>query len=101
MIHFSILQLKKKEFVFQIKSDFFYLDKQYTYELIQNIVKKINGKKITINLDNIKYILSLKDIEDKEGKNNKDFYIKNYEFKQCNKDNFVPIKDSEAFSSKS
>ena len=98
---FFYFTIKKKEFVFQIKSDLFDLDKQYTYELIQNIVKKINEKKITINLDNIKYILSLKDIEYNEGKNNKDFYIKNYEFKQCNKDNFVPIKDREAFSSKS
>ena len=44
--HFTI---KNKDFVFQIKSDLFNLDEQYAYELIQNIVEKINEKKIIIN----------------------------------------------------
>ena len=98
---FFYFTINKKEFVFQIKSDLFNLNKQYTYELLQNIVKKINKKNIIINCDNIKYILSLKDMEIPENENNKDFYIKNYEFKQCNKKNFVPKKDSKSYFSES
>ena len=98
---FFYFTIKNKEFVFQIKSDLFDPQKQYTYELIKNIIKKINEKKIIINYDNTKYFVSLKDIEDYEDKNNIDFYIKNYEFKQCNKNNFVPKNDIESFSSES
>ena len=98
---FFYFTIGKKEFVVQIKSDLFDLNKQYTYELIQNIVKKINEKKITINCDNTKYIVSLKDIEDYEGNEDKDFYIKNYEFKQCDNKNFIPKKEGKIFSSES
>lgn len=94
--HFTI---KNKDFVFQIKSDLFNLNEQYAYELIQNIVEKINEKKIIINYNNTKYNISLKDCEDDEKRKNKDFYIKNYEFKPCNKKNFIPKKDSESFPS--
>ena len=97
---FFYLTFKNKEFVFQIKSDLFDLNKNYTYELIQNIIKKINKKKIIINCENNKYIISLKDIEDYEDKNKKDFYIQNYELKKCNKKNFFPKMDSISFSSK-
>ena len=98
---FFYFTVENKEFVFQIKSDLFDLNKNYTYELMKNIVKKINEKKLFINSDNTKYIISLKDLEDHEDKNNKDFYIKNYEFKQCNKKNFVPKIDGESFSAES
>jgi len=98
---FFYFTIKNKEFVIQIKSDLFDLNKQYTYELLQNIVKKINEKRITINCDNTKYILSLKDIEDYEDNNNKYFYSQNYEFKQCNKQNFIPKNDGIIYSSES
>ena len=98
-IVFFYFTIKNKEFVFQIKSDLFNINKQYTYELIQNIVKKINEKNIIINCEKTKYIISLKDIDDYINKNNKDFYINNYEFKQCNKKNFIPNPENQSFSS--
>ena len=100
---FFYFTIKNKEYVFQIKSDLFNINKQYIYELIQNIVKKINEKRIIINCEDTKYIVSLKDIDinDYEDKNNKDFYIKNYELKQCNKKNYIPKFKSKSFCSES
>ena len=93
--------IQKKEFVFQIKSDLFNLNRQYSYELIKNIVKKINEKNITINQNNTNYIVSLKDFDDSEEENNMDFYSRNYELKPINKINFTSIKESENYSSDS
>ena len=58
VIYFSF-NLKNKDFIFQIKSDFFNKNDQYIYELIKNIVQKINEKNIIINSNNKNYILSL------------------------------------------
>ncbi len=96
---FFYFKIKNKDFIVQIKSDFFNLNDQYVYELLQNIVKKINEKNIIIIYDNNKYIISLKDCEENKEGNNKDFYIKNYEFKPCNKNNFFPDVESENFPS--
>ena len=93
--------IQKKEFVFQIKSDLFNLNRQDSYELIKNIVKKINEKNITINHNNTNYIVSLKDFDDSEEENNMDFYSRNYELKPINKINFTSIKESENYSSDS
>ena len=93
--------IQKKEFVFQIKSDLFNLNRQYSYELIKNIVKKINEKNITINQNNTNYIVSLKDFDDSEEENNMDLYSRNYELKPINKINFTSIKESENYSSDS
>ena len=93
--------IQKKEFVFQIKSDLFNLNRQYSYELIKNIVKKINEKNITINHNNTNYIVSLKDFDDSEEENNMDLYSRNYELKPINKINFTSIKESENYSSDS
>ena len=85
--------LQNKEFIFQIKSDLFNKNEQYIYELIKNIVKKINEKNIIINCNNTNYILSLKDYENFEEDNNKNFYIKSYEIKQCNTKNHKPLSN--------
>ena len=90
---------EENEFIFPIQSDLFNIDEQYVHELIKNTVKKINEKNIIINYDNNKYIISLKDCEENKEGNNKDFYIKNYEFKPCNKNNFFPDVESENFPS--
>ena len=71
-----------KEFIFPIQTDFFNIKEEYGYDLIKNIIKKINEKKLIVENNSIKYIISLKDCEDE---NNKEFYIKNYELKLCKK----------------
>lgn len=93
--------LNNKEFIFQIKSDFFNKSEQYIYELIKNIVKKINKKNIIINYNNVNYIVSLKDCDNSDDDNEKNFYIKNYEIKYCNKTNFRPLNDIHNLSSNS
>ena len=93
--------IQKKEFVFQIKSDLFNLNRQYSYELIKNIVKKINEKNITINHNNTNYIVSLKDCDDSEEENDMNFYSRNYELKPVNKINFTSKKESENYSPES
>ena len=95
--------IEGKEYIFPIQSDFFNINNQYTYELIKNIIRKINEKKIIINCNNIDYIISLKDLEDPEDQNNNDhdFYIKNYELKPCKKKNFLPKLDFPSLSPKS
>ena len=98
---FFYFTIKNKEFVFQIKSDLFNINKQYKYELIKNVVKKINEKSIIINDNNTNYIISLKDCDDSEDVNDKNFYIKNYEIKQCNPKSLTPLKDILEFSSNS
>lgn len=87
---------KEISFIFPIKTDLFYINKQYIYELIKNVVQKINNEKIVIAYNSTKYIISLKDVEDDE---NADFYAKNYEIKSCKKKNFMPKDDSPSFSS--
>ena len=94
---FFYFTLKNKEFVFQIKTDFFNKNEQYIYELIKNIVKKINEKNIVINYNNANYIVSLKDCDDFED-NDKRFYMENYEIKQCNIKNLTPLDDTPSFS---
>ena len=89
------LKLNKDSFIFQVQSDFLNVSKQYVYELIKNIVKKINNEIIIINFNSNNYIVSLRDIDDDD---NTDFYIKNYELKPCKKKNFVPKEDCPSFS---
>ena len=88
----------EKEYIFPIKSDLFNINDRHVYELIKNIIKKINEKHIIINYNDIKYIISLKDLENE---NDIEFYIKNYEFKPCKKKNFMPKNDSPSYSSNS
>ena len=85
----------EKEFIFPVKSEPFNIDEQHVYELIKNIVKKINEKNIIINYKDSKYIVSLKD---SENENDIEFYIKNYELKPCKKKNFMPKNDCPSYS---
>ena len=93
------LKLNNNSYIFPIISDNFFINKQYVYELIKNIVKKINEKNITINFNNNNYIISLRDIEEDDA--NFEFYIKNYELKPCKKKNCTPKIDCPSFSSSS
>lgn len=88
---------KDKEFIFPIQSDVFNKNKQFTFELIKNIIKKINEKNIVIDYNNIDYIVSLKDAEDEDI----EFYENNYELKPCKKKNFKPKDDCPSYSSNS
>lgn len=72
------------------------IDIQYGYELIENIINKINNESFIINSNSKKYIISLKNCE--HDNNKKNFYIKNYELRFCNKKNMKPKKDLPAFS---
>jgi hypothetical protein len=85
---------ENNEFNFPIQTDIFNKSKQYVYELIKNIIKKINEKNLVINYNNIDYIVSLKDTEEEDI----NFYIKNYELKPCKKKNFKPKNDCPSFS---
>ena len=89
------LKLNNNSYIFPIISDNFFINKQYVYELIKNIVKKINEKNITINFNNNNYIISLRDIEEDDA--NFEFYIKNYELKPCKKKNCTPKIDCQVF----
>ena len=91
--------IKDKEFVFPFVSDIFNIYEDNVNKLIKNIVEKINEKRISIKVDNIDYIVSLKKCEESE--NEEDFYAKNYEIKPCKKKNFRPKLDSPSFSPKS
>jgi len=97
-IYFYLNLDKENSFIFPIKSEFFKINKQYTYELIKDIVKKINNENIIFKYNSKDYIISLKDIEDDD---DFDFYIKNYELKPCKKKNFMPKSDCPSYSSSS
>lgn len=85
----------ENEFIFPVKSDSFNKNKQYAYELIKNIIKKINEKHITIKYNNTEYTVYIKDEQDTE---DADFYTKNYELKPCKKKNFKPKVDNPSYS---
>ena len=97
-IYFYLNLNKDNIFIYKIRTDFFDINKQYVIELIKNIVKIINDKKICVQINSINYVISLKDIEDEE---NMDFYMKNYELKLCSKKNYFPKDDSPFFPSSS
>jgi hypothetical protein len=70
-------------------------DTQYGYDLIENIIDKINDKSLVINYNSKEYIISLKTSE-----NNKiNFYSDNYELKLCKKKNLKPNYDLPSFYS--
>ena len=83
------------EYIFPIQTDFLNIKKEYGYDLIKNIVKTINHSNIIIVNNSIKYNVSLKDNEDE---NKKEFYINNYELRQCKKKNMMPKHDLPAYS---
>ena len=100
IIYFYLNINEGNTFIIPIQIDFLNINKQYVYELIKNIVKKINNEKINIKLNSIEYIVSLKDIENNEN-DDFDFYKKNYEIKPCKKKNHMPKNDSPSYNSSS
>lgn len=95
-IYFYFKLNNKNEFIFPIESDLLNIDKQYGYELIENIIKKINNNSIIIDYNSKKYIVSLKD---SENENRKYFYTENYEIRLCKKNNLKPSYDFPALNS--
>ena len=95
-IYFYFKLNNNNEFIFPIESDLLNIDKQYGYELIENIIKKINNNSIIIDYNSKKYKVSLKD---SEYENKKYFYSKNYELRLCKKKNCKPSYDFPEFDS--
>lgn len=75
-----------------IEYDYFDIEKKHIYELLENLVKKINEKKISINYKDREYDLSLQESEEKN------FYAENYEIR-LSKNNLSPKYDLPPFSS--
>jgi hypothetical protein len=95
MVYFYFKLNEKYDFSIPIESDLLDVDIQYGYELIENIINKINNNSININYDCKKYYVSLKNCEN----NNKNFYMENYELRPCSKKTLKPKFDSPSFSS--
>ena len=89
---------KENEFIYSIHSDSLNLKTQCVYDLIKNIIKKINQSNIIIEYNSLKYNLSLKDSDDE---NDIDFYINNYELRHCKKRKNVPDFDLPCYCSNS
>ena len=88
-IYFFLKLNNDIEYVFPIQSDYLNIKEKYGFDLIKNIIKKINDQNIVVENNSVKYIVSLKD-NDFEDEDNKDFYTKNYELKQCTKKTLKP-----------
>ena len=71
---------ENKKYVLPISIENFNVANFHIYDLIIYIVKKINNSNIIIKDNNIKYSVSLRDVEGLE-EENIDFYINNYEIK--------------------
>ena len=85
---------ENKKYVWPISIENFYVAELHIYDLIIYIIKKINRSNFIIKDNNIKYSVSLRDVEDIE-EENIDFYIKNYEIKPYN---VLTKKDCSIFS---
>ena len=88
-IYFFLKLNNDIEYVFPVQSDYLNIKEKYGFDLIKNIIKKINDQNIVVENNSVKYIVSLKD-NDFEDEDNKDFYTKNYELKQCKKKTLKP-----------
>ena len=93
-VYFYLKINEKTENTFMIESDALNINTQCVFDLISNIVKKINSKKINVNDENEDFILSLKENE------NIDFYNDNYEIRPYDKISHTPKFDYPSFSPK-
>ena len=96
-IYFFLKLSKDIEYVFPIQSDYLNIKENYGFDLIKNIIKKINEQNLIVENNFVKYIVSLKD-NDFEDEDNKDFYTKNYELKQCTKKTLKPKDNFPGYS---
>ena len=87
---YCYLKINNNEYIFPIETDCFNIRKQCVFDLIRNIIKIINSNRIGIIHNSIKYIVYLKDCENK---NNKEFYNKNYELRKFSKNTLKPKDD--------
>lgn len=87
---------ENKKYVLPISIENFNVANFHIYDLIIYIVKKINNSNIIIKDNNIKYSVSLRDVEGLE-EENIDFYINNYEIKPFE---ILPKKECSNYSSK-
>jgi hypothetical protein len=94
-VYFYFNLNEKNEYIFPFESDLLNIDNQYGYDLIQNIIKKINNESLVINYDSKDYILSVKENQNDDIKN---FYINNFEIRKCKKKTFKPKDDVPPFS---
>ena len=95
-VYFYFNLNKKNEYNFFIESDLLNINNQYGYDLIRNIIKKVNNECRVINNDSKNFIISLKDCENEDDS----FYINNFELRKCKKTNLKPNKELPPFSSK-
>jgi hypothetical protein len=95
-VYFYINLNQKHEYNFFIESDLLNINNQYGYDLIKNIIKKINNESLVINNDSKNFIMSLKDCENEDD----NFYINNFELRKCKKKTLKPNKELPPFSSK-
>ena len=93
-VYFYLKINEKTENTFMIESDALNINTQRVSDLISNIIKKINSKKIIINNENNDFILSLKEYQDI------DFYNDNYEIRPYDKKFHIPKYDERCFSLK-
>ena len=95
-IYFYLSINENKDYVFPIKTDIFNIKKHCVSDLIRNMVKKINKKKLIININSINYIISLREFDEE---NNNDLYEQSYELKKWNKKDLKPKNDAKEFAS--
>ena len=79
-VYFYFEYKENKKYVFPISIENCYVADLHIYDLIIYIIKKINQSNFIIKDNNIKYSVSLRDIEGIKEKNI-DFYVNNYEIK--------------------
>jgi len=86
-----------QDYTFLIETDLLNTKNQYGYDLLKNLVQIINKKKITININSVKYIISLRDC----GEDNIPFFMDNYELRPFNNKTMKPKFDKPSLSSTS
>jgi hypothetical protein len=94
-VYFYFNLNNKQEYNFFIESDLLNINNQYGYDLIRNIIKKINNESIIINNDSKRFIISLKDCENEDN----NIYINNFELRKCKKNTLKPNKELPPFNS--
>ena len=94
-VYFYFNLNEKNEYIFPFESDLLNIDNQYGYDLIQNIINKINNESLVINYNSKDYILSVKESQNDDKKN---FYINNFEIRKCKKKTLKPKDDTPPFS---
>ena len=85
---------ENKKYVWPIIIENFYVAELHIYDLIIYIIKKINRSNFIIKDNNIKYSVSLRDVDGIK-EENIDFYVNNYEIKPFD---FWTNKDCSIFS---